>query len=107
MSLLLSPNPDAQEEILKGFCQILTEHSEHSREAFRDRLKFLSDTPPDLDVVIVNYSGNGGHPEFGLIWHRTSEEPDQNACSSEGNQRPYMVGALVFHNFNDSWGVHT
>jgi len=107
MALLISTNPDAQEEIIKGFCQIMTEHNEHSRKAFRHRIKFLSDTPPELDVVLVNYSENGGNPEFSIFWHRTSEEPDQNACSSEGNQRPYMVGALVFHNFNDSWGVHT
>jgi hypothetical protein len=107
MALLISPNPVAQEEILKGFCQIMTEHSEHSRKAFRDRLKILSDTPPDLDVVIVNYSGNGGHPEFGLFWHRTSDEPDQHAQPSEKNQRPYMVGGLVFHAYNDTWGVHT
>jgi hypothetical protein len=107
MALLLSPNPDAQSEIIKGFCQIMTEHSEHSRKAFRHRLNFLADTPPDLDVVMVNYSGNGGHPEFGLIWRRTSEGPDQNACSSEGNQRPYMVGGLVYHSYSDTWGIHT
>ncbi len=106
MALLLSPNPVAQEEILKGFCQIMTEHSEHSRKAFRDRLKFLSDTPPDLEIVIVNYSGNGGHPEFGLIWHRATEEPDQQHPHEEYH-RPYMVGGLVFHSYNDSWGVHT
>ena len=107
MALLMSHNPDAQEEIIKGFCKVMTEHSEQSRKAFRGRLKFLADTPPTLDVVIANYTENCGAPEFGLTWRRTSQEPDQHACSSERSQRPYMVGGLVFHAHSDTWGVHT
>jgi len=104
MSLLISTVPYAQEEIIKGFCRIMTTHSEHSRQAFQRRLQFLADTPPDLLVVLSSYVERGGAPEFGLVWHRVT---DQHQYPLVKNQEPYMIGGLVFHAHSDNWGVHT
>ena len=90
-----------------GICKIMAEHSERSRKAFRDRLKFLADTPPTLDVVIANYTESCGAPEFGLSWHRTGEDSSQYDHPHEKPQRPYMVGGLVYHSHSDKWGIHT
>ena len=107
MALLISTSPDAQEKIIEGLCRIMTEHSEHSRKHFSQKMKFLADTPSDLDVVIASYCENCGHPEFGLTWHKSTKDSQQYSHPAASGQRPHMIGGLVFHSFSDNWGVHT
>ncbi len=104
MALLITQVPYAQTEVLRGLSNILVSHSQHSRHRLYERLEYLNATET-MDVVLTYCTEDYGNPEFGLAWfrreHGNGEHPQALGL------KPFMVGGLVFHSFNDSWGVHT
>ncbi len=106
MSLLISPHRDAQEKILQGLTQALTELSPKAIKCLKLKLEQLAFSN-NSDVVICGYNNNPGQPEFNLAWYKREDDSSQYQHPHENGQRPYMVGGLIFHSFNDSWGIHT
>ncbi len=104
MALLVSPVPYAQTEVLRGIAKVLVLHSEHSRQRLYERLEYL-DAVKTMDVVLTYCTEDFGNPEFGLAWFR--REQDNGEHPQILGLKPAMVGGLVFHSFNDTWGVHT
>jgi len=105
MALLISQNPEAQEKIIQGLVFAMTEFSSDARKCFRLKLEQLAHFNSS-DVVICGYYHDPNQPEFSLAWFNNGTG-NSNIHPHESDQTPYMVGGLVFHSFNDSWGIHT
>ena len=106
MAFLISQNRDAQEKIIRGLTQALTEFSPNARKCLRTKLEHLANYN-NSDVVICGYYHDAHQPEFSLAWYERQDDSSQYHHPHENGHQPFMTGALVFHNFNDSWGVHT
>lgn len=106
MALLISTNPFAQQEILSGMLRVFKQHSVESRNSFADRIQYLASNT-NVDIVITGYFHRSDQPEFGLCWFQKNNPLCEHLHPLEKSQNPLMVGGLVFHGFDESWGVHT
>ena len=106
MALLISIHREAQERILQGLTQALTEFSPNARKCLKAKLAHLANYN-NSDVVLASFDNDPHQPEFALAWYKHSEEFSQYQHPQENGQQPHMVGALIFHSFNDTWGIHT
>ena len=108
MTLLVSTNRYAQEEILVGMAKVQLHHSSESRQSFMQALEGLR-LRTDLDVVITGYfeARNSSQLEFGLAWFRKSGGTDQYQHPGSTPQNVFMLGGLVYHPHSDQWSIHT
>lgn len=106
MALLISTNPFAQQEILRGMLRVFTRHTPGSRQSFADRIEYLSSIN-NLDVVITGYFHRTDQPEFGLSWFQKGKARYEHLHPLAREDSPFMAGGLVFHGFDETWGVHT
>ncbi|EFI34097.1 hypothetical protein Dthio_PD1437 [Desulfonatronospira thiodismutans ASO3-1] len=104
MALLITTQPYAQQEIIRGITRVICEHSPNSRRKFQEKLHNLA-ALPSTDVVITGYTEGFSHPEFTLAWYRQNGNPDLHPL--ERQEGPFMVGVMVFHDFEDCWCTHT
>ncbi len=106
MALLISTDPYAQQQVLQGIVQVLSQHSTHSKKYFRDRIEYLSSIP-NVDIVITGCFPRASYSEFGLAWFRKTNGSDAHLHPLKKSLDPFMVGGLVFHEYDQTWGVHT
>ena len=106
MTLLISQNRDAQERVIQGLTQALTEFSPNARKCLRAKLEFLGNYN-NSDVVLVSFDNCPHQPEFNLAWFERPEDSSQYLHPQRKGRQPFMVGGLVYHSHSDTWGVHT
>ncbi len=106
MALLISQHRETQEKIVHGLTKALTEFSPHAHKCLRAKLEYLANYNSS-DVVLVSFDNCPHQPEFSLAWYKREDNSSQYQHPHENGQRPCMVGGLIFHSFNDSWGIHT
>ena len=95
-----------QTDVLTEFFHICAFHSLKSIDRLYARLIELDNRP---DLIVVDHVRSN---EFGLLWYREGGDRDRSITHGddwEANDavQPYMVGALVYDEVSDSWGVHT
>lgn len=107
MSILLSINSDAQQEILEGLVNITSDHSEKSKKSLIEKLKNLA-SRQDMDIVITGYriSKNLHQTEFSLAFFKKTEGGKEYHPQYHP-QNVLMIGGLVYHKYTDSWSVNT
>jgi len=101
MALLVTINPLDQQRILRGFCTVLTEHSQNSRNILAMRLRQL-EAEQLRDAVLTSCVEDHQHLEFGLSWF--DRDPGQHPQLSDFY--PLRDGEIVYHPFSDVWSVH-
>jgi hypothetical protein len=101
MALLVTINPLEQLKILRGFCTVLTDHSQNSRNIFAMRLRQL-EAEHLRDAVLTSCVVEQQHLEFGLSWFESN--PGQHPQLS--GFYPVSDGEIVYHPFSDVWSVH-
>ena len=101
MALLFTINPLEQTQILNGFCTVLSEHSQNSRNIFVMRLRQL-ESEQLRDAVFTSCVVDQHNVEFGISWF--DRNPGQHPQVS--GFYPVGDGELVYHPFNDVWSVH-
>ena len=106
MALLVSQNRDSQERIIHGLTQALTEYSPNACKCLKVKLEHLANYN-NSDVVICGFDNDPHQPEFSLAWYERKDDSSLYQHPQENGQQAFMVGGLVFHSFNDSWGIHT
>ena len=99
-------DPEFRYSATAEFIRLVAGHSEKSAGHLYKRLVELDDRP---DLIEVDYIKNG---EIGLLWYREGGDRDRSITHGddwEANDalQPYMVGALVYNEVSDSWGIHT
>jgi hypothetical protein len=101
VALLISINPLAQMEILRGFCTVLKEHSQNSRNILAMQINQIESNNA-RDAVLTSCILDQQHLEFGLSWFESN--PGQHPQLS--GVYPVSDGEIVYHPFSDVWSVH-
>ena len=88
------------------FIRLVAVHSEKSAGHLYEKLVELDRRP---GLIKVDYIKDG---EIGLLWYREGGDRTRSITHGDGWEandalQPYMVGALVYDDRNDSWGIHT
>jgi len=99
-------DPEFQYTAVAEFIRLLAGYSEKSTGHLYEKLVELDRRP---ETIEVDYIKDG---EIGLLWYREGGDRDHSITHGddwEANDalQPFMVGALVYDEINDTWGIHT